>query len=284
MQPKPEPEARCLQFTVKVKLLTPLLISVSEEDGSRYQQVLTIPPLDWRAVTLYFADFNLSDDSQDENGRLDPAQITQIAFVDGAAFLVALAEQAQNQPMRMPAVQKGENEIRLDDVKLTDDETPLARAVVDASANVLRGIAVFGPETRVQRDQEGLSGMPSWRITGRLQEGEIGLLLWPLGPGVLANSPGMHIVLRSEQSVSMVMVVKERDGSEYNVFIPIAGGQTMDSQLPWPDFKLGDDSTDENGQLDVDDAVLVILGDATGILEQKPHDVDLRLAVLEAAK
>jgi len=36
----------------------------------------------WKQVSLTMGDFTLADDSQDENGRLDPDQIKQISVAD----------------------------------------------------------------------------------------------------------------------------------------------------------------------------------------------------------
>ena len=68
-----------------------LFLAASEADGSNYQLLLPIfpqdglqevhAPLDW---------FILGADSQDENGQLDPAQLSQVGLLDASSFFGAL--------------------------------------------------------------------------------------------------------------------------------------------------------------------------------------------------
>lgn len=286
MTPVPDPVARCLDFAARSKLLTPLLVSLSEEDGSRYEQAVTLTPGEWHRVRLYLSDFRIANDSRDENGQLDASQINTLGLIDGYALFLMLASEAADEGIiRMPAVQAGENEIRLDDMRLTDKAAPEEpRPLVDASSGPLPGLTILGGQAQVQREETGLAGKPCWHVTDQLEASMLAGFVWMLPRGYFLDSAGVRLVLGAGTPCMLILQVKEIDGSEYNVFLPMQAGQVIDQQFPWPDFKLGDDSADENSRLDIDQISELILIDVAGIVEKKAHSLDLRLGLVKAAR
>ena len=68
-----------------------LFLAASEADGSNYQLLLPVFPQDGlQEVHAPLEWFILGDDSQDENGQLDPAQLSQIGILDASSFFGAL--------------------------------------------------------------------------------------------------------------------------------------------------------------------------------------------------
>ena len=69
-----------VSFAVRTSGSTPLVVALNEEDKSSYLAAVWSPAGDWHNVELALSDFRLSDDSSDENGRLDPEQINVIVL------------------------------------------------------------------------------------------------------------------------------------------------------------------------------------------------------------
>lgn len=57
-------------------------VTIEEKDGSRYNRKVDLLLGDWKFFSWKLGDFTLADDSQDENGKLDPDQIKQVTIVD----------------------------------------------------------------------------------------------------------------------------------------------------------------------------------------------------------
>jgi len=72
-----------LDISLKTSVDGTFLVGVEERDGSRYQKMVELKAGDgWKTLSLGFADLALADDSQDDNGRLDPAEIKQVSVAD----------------------------------------------------------------------------------------------------------------------------------------------------------------------------------------------------------
>lgn len=85
-----------LDLAVKTSGDGTFVISLEEKDGSRYQKIVELKSYDgWKTLNLSFGELTLADDSKDDNGRLDPAEIKQIAIADLTA-LIGGGESAEN--------------------------------------------------------------------------------------------------------------------------------------------------------------------------------------------
>ena len=91
-----------------------LLVGVSEKDDSSYQTSFHIEVGEgWKKLSVSLADLMLGDDSVDENGRLDAAQIQSAYIIDAGGFFG----------------RKGENRLLIDEfVCERVAEAPAARA------------------------------------------------------------------------------------------------------------------------------------------------------------
>lgn len=76
-----------LRVWLKTDTPATLVLGLIERDGSGYQYVVQTPLNKWTFVEVPFISFNLSDDSKDENGRLDPDQVSMILVADAGGFL-----------------------------------------------------------------------------------------------------------------------------------------------------------------------------------------------------
>jgi len=77
---------------VRVRLKTDtaapvLVLGLVERDGSSYQHVIRTLPGEWKCFEVSYHQFFLSDDSKDENGRLDPGEVGTLVIADAGGFL-----------------------------------------------------------------------------------------------------------------------------------------------------------------------------------------------------
>jgi len=205
-----------------------------------------------------------------------------MGFIDASFFLTGLTEAAAGAGIVFPKFEAGENELWLDDVKLTDEQpSPTADLLTDDGGSVPDFLSLFGTAASIARLPSGLAGKPCWQIRYSLGQREIAGLFRGVGTGALAGSAGLHVSLQVSAHTLLAVQVKERDGSEYTTVLDLPPGRIEDRELPWPDFRQGDNSTDENGRLDVDQIREVNVLDATNAFGGGgPHDNELLLGPL----
>jgi len=76
-----------LRVRLKTDTPTSLVIGCIERDGSSYMHIAQTAAGVWKRVEVLFATMTLSDDSKDENGRLDLDQIGAVVIADAAGFM-----------------------------------------------------------------------------------------------------------------------------------------------------------------------------------------------------
>lgn len=76
-----------IRVRLKTSSPTVLVIGCIEKDGSSYMHIVQTVAGQWRAVEAPFATFTLSDDSKDENERLDLDQIGTLVIADAGGFM-----------------------------------------------------------------------------------------------------------------------------------------------------------------------------------------------------
>jgi len=65
-----------------------VIVQLEERGGGKYNTIVELPGNSGRAdLALNLADFKASQDSKDDNNRLDLDQVTQIIFIDGTGLL-----------------------------------------------------------------------------------------------------------------------------------------------------------------------------------------------------
>jgi len=79
--------ATALQFSASSQRAATLVVQLEEEGGGKYNATLDLKAGDEvQTFALKLADFKASDDSKDQNDRLDADQVTQILLLDAAIF------------------------------------------------------------------------------------------------------------------------------------------------------------------------------------------------------
>jgi hypothetical protein len=80
-------KATTLDLAIKCSHDGIFFIAIEEKDGSRYNKKIDLLLGDWKSFSWPLSEFTIADDSQDENGKLDPDQIKQITIADATLLL-----------------------------------------------------------------------------------------------------------------------------------------------------------------------------------------------------
>lgn len=77
-----------IKFSAASAKATKIVVQFDESSGGKYTTIIDLPGNSTRAdYSLSVADFKPSDDSHDDNNRLDLDQVTQILFLDASGML-----------------------------------------------------------------------------------------------------------------------------------------------------------------------------------------------------
>jgi hypothetical protein len=286
MPTPPAPAPTCLEFAVRAKLLTPLMVVLSPAGGAGYARPVMVMPGAYRHVKLFLNEFLPDEKIPPPAKPLNGGDIQGMGFLDGSAFLVMFAKAAESSPIRVPMPKMGDNEIWLDDIKLTDEPPPAQPpALIDATGEAAKFAAVMNADGQFDREPGGLAGKPCWVMKYLLGEKEV-TAIWGGAPiGALIGTSGLHVTLSVTAPVAMILQVKERNGAEYSTMLSLQPGQALDRVVTWSEFKLGDNQNDPDGKLDLDVIKEMALIDISGAIPGgKPQANELRIGVIEGAR
>ncbi len=281
-------DVRSVRFWVKSGTATFIVFGMDEKDGSRYQVGFYVPADAWQEVRVNLDEFHLADDSKDENGRLDPAQVQTIGVVDISAILVNLVPEL-----------KGTRTLWLDEVTFSTRAEPRTFGefqqdgktvlVVDSfETDLVRWTAatIFFNPFAISLTPDGVFGTTgddcaktveptgsqsarSLKVTYQRPQMGVFLLVRGLGRTDLSRADRLVLHLKSAKQGMFIVQLKERDDSEYVTQVPIdsdgAGWQRVEVALR--DFVLGENSSDENNKLDADQIKELKVLDVTGLLQ-----------------
>lgn len=231
----------------------------------------------WQDIALDFTEFQLSDESEDENGLLDPGQIAGVGLIDASSFVLQMAA---NVPFLVPP-EAGPRKFWLDDVAI-DSESVLPRwetVDMDGLKGVrldsfeglpLQWLMISGPTTDIGYDDQFKShGNLSLRLRYSLPAGKLLGVLTSPGTAPIGNALRLRLGLRSAVQAMLLIGLKEDDGSQYNYQLPVAPGETLQTvDLPLTEFRLGDDSADEDGKLSLAEVKEFQITDLTAVASQ----------------
>ncbi len=269
--------AKSVRFWLRTSAPTLMLASLTEKDGSNYHAPFQSLANVWQDISLDLSDFRLGEDSQDENSLLDPGQINAIGLLDGTAFAAAIAAQV---PFLVPP-ELGQRKLWFDDLAL--DTESVAPRWETAEVNGLKGVRLESFEglplqwlvmspgaTQVAYDdQVKADGDLSLRATYDVPAGKLMGLLTNPGAAPIAKALRLQLSLRSSAKTTLLIGLKEADESQYSFPLPVEAGEehkTVD--LPLAEFKLGDDSSDEDGKLTLAEVSELSVLDVSAILGQ----------------
>lgn len=254
----PEGPARSLKFSFKTDEVSAILYGVNEEDGSSYQGYCYTPGGEWHDVLVDLEELMLSEDTEDENGKLDPDQIRTVVVAD----LCNLPGEVG----RALGIKRGVQRMLLDNVKLTAQPAPKrsSRAadgttiVDDFTANLVTALPIGAPEmTIVPGSRAGDRALKvGYRLGGHRWVG----FVRAVGYLDLAGASEFCFMLNAAQEARLVVVLEERDGSKYETNVELDPAQGWHAVvLPVAQFAPDPKTEDENGQLDLNQIRVIIL-------------------------
>ena len=249
-------------------------VLLAETDGSAYIATFSSLPGTWQEVALGLSEFQPMDNTQDENGTLDPDQIAAIGFGD-VIFMLDAAAKAW--PFIL-APDLGPRMLWVDDVQVTSEPVPPRWEVaqIDGVRSVrldsfeaapLQWLTLAGKGIEVTYDREHkVHGEFSLRATYNIPADKVfGIMTVPAG-APLAGTRSVTLSAMSEKPVTLFMELKERDESKYQATAQVVGSAQFEKLLvPVTDFALAGDSTDENGKLDFDQLKEFLIVDLSAV-------------------
>lgn len=82
------------------------------------------------------------------------------------------------------------------------------------------------------------------------------------------SGTGVRVWLKTDTATMIVLGLVERDNSSYMHVVHTLPGEWLLIETPFSEFKLAEDSKDENGQLDLDQVNMLLIIDAGGFLPE----------------
>jgi hypothetical protein len=245
-----------MSFSVKCSEATPILFGLTEEDGSSYDGYLQCPAHEWLDVEVGLEDLQLRQDSEDENGALDAAEIRSILFFD-----------LSNLPGDVGKAlgwKQGAQTMWLDNVSINAHFVP-SRSHLDGAAQIVLddyesdivfGLAVGGAELSMVPD--GAGGGALSLVYSAIAEQWQGCV-YGVGHADLTGLEQVVLRARVAQTSRLAVVLEERDGSKYQTFLDLQPAEWQQHVLPAASFQLDPETIDENDALDADELRVMIL-------------------------
>lgn len=273
-----------------MKTSQPALIGMmlSERDGSHYTAPVFTPGGEWTHVEFNLTDFNLNDDSKDENGRLDGDQVNSVGFVDiramfggvgakpGATqtlWLDQLTASDKPVPARHPVrAVKGGKLVFVDDF---ERGTPSWLGITLTGLGNGKPGLVLAKDTVIRRiEKDVANGNGALETSYFAPEAGLFALLRFWSHLKLAGATELRFAAKSKYDAKLVISVEERDGSGYNKQVDIGGGERWQTyRLALDEFTLGDDKVDENGKLDPAELKQLSVIDMSGAVGEPGENV-----------
>jgi len=280
--------ARSVSLWMKTSRPALIGMMLSERDGSRYMAPIFTPGNQWTQVKLNLSEFNLDDDSQDENGHLDGDQVNSVGFIDiQAMFGGAGAKPGETQTLWLDEFTASEKalpprhpvrEVKGGKLVIVDEfetGTPSWLGITLTGLGAGKPQIVLAKDTVIRRTQKEVKdGKGALEASYFAPEASLVALLRFWSGLKLAGATELRFALKSKYDAKLMISVEERDGSGYNKQLDVAGGEQWNNyRLALDEFTLGDDKVDENGKLDPDQLKQMSIIDLSGAVGEPGENV-----------
>ncbi|MBM3499643.1 MAG: hypothetical protein FJX74_13365 [Armatimonadetes bacterium] len=267
--------AQSLRFHLRTSEYAWASAALAEQDGSAYLATFSSLPGAWQEVALGLNEFRLLADTGDENRKLDPEQIAAVGFGDAIYLLDAIAKLW---PFIL-APDLGPRLLWVDEVRLDPEPVPPRWEVVQVAGGravrlesfegaPLQWLTLSGKGIEVTYDREHRAdGEFSLRLAYNLPPDKVFGVLTDPADAPLANAKQLRMSMISEKPITLLLEMKESDESKYQASAQVAGtGEFEEATVPLSAFSLADDSSDENGRLDMGDLKQFLIADLSAAL------------------
>lgn len=250
------------------------VVGVRETGGGAYMAPFFAPAGAWQQVVLGMDDFYPVEGMADADGKLDPGQWEGLGVIDASGLLAGLLGK-----LPVSGFEPGARTIWLDDVMLLTSapepdavphpvERP-APAVIDAcDRDTIRWIVVGGKQwTATCEPNPGGAGGGHYRFEYTLPGGTLVAWLKPVREGHLAGTQALHLSVRADRALRLMVNVEEKGKARYAKTVEVAAGEDWTRlSLPWTEFTREGEAEDESGKLEPEQITLISLADPSGLL------------------
>jgi hypothetical protein len=271
--------AKSLRMWAKSTTGSLCMLSLREADGSDYQATVMLLPDQWQEIRLNLSDLALGDDSQDENGTLDADQVNGLGLVDAAGLLGMMVLQ---QPLF--EINLAPRSLYVDDVVFDSEETDglIKRRAAGGGQEVVLGdfegptltwaYIGTGNVDLLQDPKLAGGGTGCLQVRFDLTAGKLGLLINGLMKAArLTNAQALRFKAKCSVDCPLLVQIEEKGGGKYNKPVELKAGDVWTQvELPFAQFQPSDDSKDNNGRLDLDQAKSVLLMNLTAAANNAP--------------
>lgn len=258
------------------------VVGVRERGGGAYMAPFFSPGKVWQRVVLGLDDFYPVDDMVDPDGILEPEQLEGLGILDASSFLATMVAK-----LPVAGFEPGARQMYLDEVKLLQvkwdpevaprpEGTPRGVVIDMCDRPGIRWIVLGGQDWKATREADDPTGRAAgtwyYRFEYTLPGGTLVAWLKPVRLGQLAETTALHLSVRADRQLPLVVSVEEKGKGRYSQQIEaLAGDQWAKLDLAWDGFTLEKDSKDEDGKLDPDQITSVTIADPSG-LAGRPED------------
>lgn len=260
-----------VSLAVRTSSSTPLVIALNEEDKSSYLACVWSAGDQWHQVELALSDFHLSNDSSDENGRLDTEQINVIAIADAGMLVRMLTEKG----LPFTAPPPGDMTIMLDDVRL-DSSTPQAGTttpdqkwvVIDLCDRPTLQWLPLGGEDVTLVSQAGDDGGRYLQVGYAAMPGTTFALLRSVGLGSLEGCNALSLQMRGYFDGEVVIALEQPGSVRFSATVQVqAGDQWQQIEIPFARFE-PDRESGATGTVDPSSIRQVAIADIRALTDQ----------------
>jgi hypothetical protein len=265
---------KSLRLQVRSSAATSVVFSLAERSGASWQCAVTVPAEKWTEIAVNLDEFVVDDPSKDDNGKLDLDAVTSFHVFDIAGFLSTLLSDL-----------KGVRTLHLDDVRFsgasapfTTGATPPAYIVDNFETSTVRWAPIsvqFGDALKLNLYDAAVSvepgapqggGKASLKFTAPRPAGKVHGMIRNLEKTDLAKAKSLDLWVKTSSDGTYLINLEEKDGSRYDHVLTLSAAEGWKRvTAAWTDFKLADDSRDENDRFDPDQVKQILVADATSL-------------------
>lgn len=258
-----------VSFRVRSSHAGGLAFGVTEADESRYASVTQVEAGRWRELRLNLDELQLSEDSEDEDGRLDLGPGLSIWFLDVAVF-----------SQTFDAAVRGERTLWLDAVVFSSEPAPVAGRRPGTGAGTLvldtfetglvrwmpiaaafdpPGVRLYPEEVELTLEPGGAEAPQPTVLQARYPQESMSALVLSRDVAGLDLTRAEHVVFwaRTARPAIFLVSLEERAGARYEQGFELATDRWQQVEVSLDRFRQADDSRDANGRLDLDSVKLL---------------------------
>lgn len=248
---------------------TILVVAFTEEGGARYQYVTSTPAGKWMHLDVDTSELTRADDTPDADGKLDLDQVRNVAVADLRAVLSAIAP--DNIMSKLVGPRTGPHTIWMNNVAFSGKpalKAPEAGTVVidDFRRENLAWLPFEGVGLSVGPAPGGAVGR-ALQVEYPLAAGKIPAFIHTVAPGAFAGLQKISFEAAAKSEATLAVSLEETGGARYIAMVTVAAGNApAPYSVSYGDFKLTDDTKDDNNRLDMEKVKSFTLADVAGLM------------------